>query len=289
MRNFKISNQVTNRENVSLEKYLQEINKIPLLTAKEEDDLPSQMDNNDRRAVNELVKSNLRFVVSVAKQFQYQGLNLSDLINEGNIGLIKAAERFDKTRGFKFISYAVWWIRQAIMNSIYENARVVRLPLNKINLQNKIKKAHHQLSQEFLSEPTIVEVSDFLNVPPDIVESAINVLNIQISLDSPFNDDSENNLYYILSDEDSLSPEDGLINNSLRREIERSLATLTKREAEILRFYFGIKGDMAKSLFEIGNELGLTQERVRQLKVNALEKLKNRKHSRYTLKEFICI
>lgn len=152
------------------------------------------MNINDRRAVNELVKSNLRFVVSVAKQFQYQGLNLKDLINEGNIGLIKAAERFDKTRGFKFISYAVWWIRQAIMNSIYENARVVRLLLNKINLQNKFKKAHHQLSQEFLSEPIIAEVSDFLNVHPDIVESATNVLNIQISLNLPFNDDSENNL-----------------------------------------------------------------------------------------------
>jgi RNA polymerase primary sigma factor len=173
------------------------------------------------------------------------------------------------------------------MNSISENARVVRLPLNKIALRSKIKKAHHQLSQAFLSEPTIAEVSDFLNLTPDIVEGAINVLNIHVSMDASFNDDSENNMYHILSDEDSPNPEAGLMNNSLRKELERSLTTLSEREAEILRYYFGIKGDMADSLIDIGIEFGLTQERVRQIKVNALKKLRSRKHSKHTLKEYI--
>ena len=288
MRNFKISSQITNREDLSLDKYLREISKIPLLTAEEENELVGRMGNNDRQVVNELVKSNLRFVISVAKQYQNQGLSLPDLINEGNLGLIKAAERFDKTRGFKFISYAVWWIRQAIMNSISENARAVRLPLNKIVLRNKIKKAYHQLSQEFQAEPTVTEVSDFLNLPPDIVEGAINVLNIHISMDAPINDDGENNLYLLITNEDSPNPESALINNSLRTELERSLAALSEREADILRYYYGIKGDMANSLVEIGNEFGLTQERVRQIKTNALEKLRSRKHSRYTLKEYSC-
>ncbi|MCA1758231.1 MAG: RNA polymerase sigma factor RpoD/SigA [Bacteroidales bacterium] len=288
MKNFKISTQITNRDNQSLDRYLREISKIPLLTAEEEDELTGRMVNNDRLIVNELVRSNLRFVVSVAKQYQNQGLSLPDLINEGNLGLIKAAERFDKTRGFKFISYAVWWIRQAIMNSISENSRAVRLPINKIVLRNKIKKAYHQLSQEYLTEPTISEVSDFLNLPPDIVEGANNVLNIHVSMDAPFNDDSENNLYYLISNEDSPNPEYGLINNSLRTELERSLSTLSKREADILRYYYGIKGNMANSLVEIGNEFGLTQERVRQIKVTALKKLRSRKHSRYILKEYSC-
>ena len=288
MRNFKISSQITNREDLSLDKYLREISKIPLLTAEEENELVGRMGNNDRLVVNELVRSNLRFVISVAKQYQNQGLSLPDLINEGNLGLIKAAERFDKTRGFKFISYAVWWIRQAIMNSISENARAVRLPLNKIVLRNKIKKAYHQLSQEFQAEPTVAEVSDFLNLPPDIVEGAINVLNIHVSMDAPINDDGENNLYLFLTNEDSPNPESGLINNSLRTELERSLAALSEREADILRYYYGIKGDMANSLVEIGNEFGLTQERVRQIKTNALNKLRSRKHSRNTLKEYSC-
>ena len=287
MRNFKISSQITDRENLSLDKYLRDISKIPLLTTEEENELTGRMDKNDRLAVNELVKSNLRFVVSVAKQYQNQGLSLPDLINEGNLGLIKAAERFDKTRGFKFISYAVWWIRQAIMNSISENARAVRLPINKIVLRNKIKKAYHQLSQEYLAEPTITEVSDFMNLPSDIVEGAINVLNIHVSMDEPFNDDSENNLYLLITNEDSPNPESGLISNSLSKELERSLATLTEREADILRYCFGIKGDMAHSLVEIGNEFGLTEERVRQIKKDALKKLRSRKHSRHTLKEYI--
>jgi len=287
MRNFKIIKQVTNRDNISLEKYLYEISKIPLLTTEEENELTGQIDNCDRMAVNLLVRSNLRFVVSVAKQFQNQGLGLPDLINDGNLGLIKAAERFDKTRGFKFISYAVWWIRQAIMNSIDENSRVVRLPLNKIVLRNKIKKAYNQLSQVFLTEPTTAEVSELLQLPQQIVEEAINILNIHVSIDSPIGDNDDNNLCHTLSDEDSHYPDAGLIDNSLQREVERSLATLSKREADILRFYFGIKGDKARSLCEIGNEFGLTQERVRKIKIDALKKLRNRKHSKHILKEYI--
>ena len=289
MRNFKISSQITNREEQSLDKYLREISKIPLLTAEEEDEVTGRINNNDRLALDELIQANLRFVVSVAKQYQNQGLSLPDLINEGNLGLIKAAERFDKTRGFKFISYAVWWIRQAIMNSITENARIVRLPLNKIVLRKNIKKAHHQLSQEFQSEPTIVEVSEFLNLPHHIVEGAINILNIHVSMDAPFNDDEENNLYHITADEDSPNPEAGLIDNSLHREVERSLATLSKREANVLRYFYGIKVEKARSLDEIGNELGLTQERVRTIKIAALKKLRSRKHSKHILKEYICL
>jgi RNA polymerase primary sigma factor len=287
MRIFKISNQITNRENISLEKYLSEISKIPLLTAAEEDELAVRINNNDKSALHELIQANLRFVVSVAKHYQNMGLSLPDLINEGNLGLIKAAERYDKTRGFKFISYAVWWIRQAILRSIAENSRIVRLPLNKIVLQNKIKKAYNQLNQEFFTEPSIAEMADLLNIHYDIVEDALSIIKVQVSMDAPFSEDEENNLYHILSDEDSLNPEAGLIINSLQMEVERSLATLSEREAEILRYYFGIKGNMAHSLAEIGNKLGLTRERVRQIKIAALKKLRSRKHSRHLLKEYI--
>jgi RNA polymerase primary sigma factor len=258
-----------------------------LLTVEEENELTGRIIIGDRLAMNQLISANLRFVVSVAKQYQNQGLSLPDLINEGNLGLIKAAERFDKTRGFKFISYAVWWIRQAIMNSIAENSRIVRLPTNNLALRNKIKKAYNQLSQEFLSEPTITEVSDLLKLPPDKIEDAINVLNIHISMDAPVGDDDENNLYQLIPNEDSPNPEAGLITSSLQREIERSLATLSKREADILRYYFGIKGDKAHSIDEIGNEFGLTHERVRKIKIDALKKLRSRKHSKHTLKEYI--
>jgi RNA polymerase primary sigma factor len=286
MRNFKITNQLTNRESISLEKYLREISKIPLLTAIEEDELTGRI-NSDKSAMHKLIQANLRFVISVAKQYQNQGLSLPDLINEGNLGLIKAAERFDKTRGFKFISYAVWWIRQAILNSIAENARIVRLPLNKIVLQKKIKKAYTQLNQKYFIEPSITEMSDLLNIPYEIVENAINIITVSVSMDAPFGEDEENNLYHVLTNEDSPNPEAGLIINSLQREVERSLATLSEREAEILRYYFGIKGNMAQSLVEIGNKFGLTRERVRQIKITALKKLRCRKHCRYILKEYI--
>ena len=287
MRNLKIFKQVTNRDNLSLDMYLREISKIPLLTVEEENEITRRIDIGDRHALNQLVSANLRFVVSVAKQYQHQGLGLTDLINEGNLGLIKAAERFDKTRGFKFISYAVWWIRQSIMNSIAENARVVRLPINNIVLRNKIKKAYNQLSQEFLSEPTIAEVSDFMKLPPDIIENALNVLNIHVSMDAPIGDEEENNLYQIITNEDSPNPDAGMINSSLHREIERSLASLSKKEADILRYYFGIKGDKGRSLDEIGNEFGLTNESIRKIKLEALKKLRSRKHSKHILKEYI--
>lgn len=286
MRNFKVSNQLTNRENISLDKYLREISKIPLLTADEEDELAGRI-NSDRAAMHELIQANLRFVVSVAKQYQNLGLSLPDLINEGNLGLIKAAERFDKTRGFKFISFAVWWIRQAILSSIAEYSRIVRLPSNKLILQNKIKKAYNQLNQEFFTEPSISEMSELLNIPYEIVEENLNILSIPVSMDAPFSDDEESNMYHILSDEDSLNPEAGLITHSLQSEVERSLATLSEREADILRHNFGIKGNKEQSLAEIGNKFGLTQERVRQIKIAALKKLRSRKHSKHILKEYI--
>lgn len=286
MRNLKITNQLTNRESISLEKYLREISKIPLLTAIEEDELTGRI-SSDKSAMHKLIQANLRFVISVAKQYQNQGLSLPDLINEGNLGLIKAAERFDKTRGFKFISYAVWWIRQAILNSLAENSRIVRLPLNKIVLQKKIKKAYNELNQKYFIEPSITEMSDLLEIPYEIVENAISIITVSVSMDAPFGEDEENNLYHVLSNEDSPNPEAGLIINSLQREVERSLATLSEREAEVLRYYFGIKGNMAQSLVEIGNKFGLTRERVRQIKITALKKLRCRKHSRYILKEYI--
>jgi RNA polymerase primary sigma factor len=287
MRNLKIFKQVTTRDNLSLDMYLREISKIPLLTVEEENEITRRIDIGDRLALNQLVSANLRFVVSVAKQYQHQGLGLTDLINEGNLGLIKAAERFDKTRGFKFISYAVWWIRQSIMNSIAENARVVRLPINNIVLRNKIKKAYNQLSQEFLSEPTIAEVSEYLKLPPEIIENALNVLNIHVSMDAPIGEEEENNLYQIITNEDSPNPDSGMINSSLNREIERSLATLSKKEADILRYYFGIKSDKGRSLDEIGNEFGLTNESIRKIKLEALKKLRSRKHSKHILKEYM--
>jgi RNA polymerase primary sigma factor len=287
MRNLKIFKQVTTRDNLSLDMYLREISKIPLLTVEEENEITRRIDIGDRLALNQLVSANLRFVVSVAKQYQHQGLGLTDLINEGNLGLIKAAERFDKTRGFKFISYAVWWIRQSIMNSIAENARVVRLPINNIVLRNKIKKAYNQLSQEFLSEPTIAEVSEYLKLPPEIIENALNVLNIHVSMDAPIGEEEENNLYQIITNEDSPNPDSGMINSSLNREIERSLASLSKKEADILRYYFGIKSDKGRSLDEIGNEFGLTNESIRKIKLEALKKLRSRKHSKHILKEYM--
>ncbi len=275
MRQLKITKQVTNRDTLSLDKYLHEIGKVELLSAETEVELAKRIKKGDRKALETLVKANLRFVVSVSKQYQNQGLSLPDLINEGNLGLIKAAERFDETRGFKFISYAVWWIRQSILQALAEQARIVRLPLNKIGSINKINKAFNQLEQEFQREPTVEEVANLMESKPEIIEDSLNFSNIHISMDAPLRDEEANNLYDVMLDEDSPNPEESLMNDSLRMEIERSLSTLGEREAEILRFYFGLNNYPPHTLEEIGDEFGLTRERVRQIKEKAIKKLKN--------------
>ncbi len=280
MRQLKITKQVTNRDTLSLDKYLHEIGKVELLSAEKEVELAKRIKKGDRVALETLVKANLRFVVSVSKQYQNQGLSLPDLINEGNLGLIKAAERFDETRGFKFISYAVWWIRQSILQALAEQARIVRLPLNKIGSINKINKAFNQLEQEFQREPTIEEVAALIEAKPDLVEDSMNFSNVHVSMDAPLRDEEANNLYDVMLDEDSPNPEEALMDDSLRKEIERSLSTLGDREAEILRFYFGLNGYSPHTLEEIGDEFGLTRERVRQIKEKAIKKLKNQYRNR---------
>jgi len=265
---------------MSLDKYLHEISKVELLTPDVEVELAKRIKKGDREALETLIKGNLRFVVSVAKQYQNQGLSLSDLINEGNLGLIKAAERFDETRGFKFISYAVWWIRQSILQALAEQARIVRLPLNKIGSINKINKTFSQLEQEYQREPTREELAELLDTRIEIVESSLGVSNVHLSMDAPLTDDESNSLYDILLNNDSPSPDNELITNSLRKEIERSLSTLAEREADILRYYFGLNGKPAYTLEEIGEEFGLTRERVRQIKEKAIKKLKNQYRNR---------
>ena len=280
MRQLKISKQVTNRDTLSLEKYLHEISKVGLLSPELEVELAKRIKNGDREALETLIKGNLRFAVSVAKQYQNQGLSLPDLINEGNIGLIKAAERFDETRGFKFISYAVWWIRQSILQAIAEHARIVRLPLNKIGSINKINKTFSQLEQEFQREPTQEELAEILETRIDLIESSLGVTGSHMSMDAPLTDDESNSLYDVLLNNDSPSPDNELITESLRKEIERSLATLEEREADILRYYFGLNGLPPFTLEEIGEELGLTRERVRQVKEKAIKRLKNQYRNR---------
>jgi len=280
MRQLKITKQVTNRDTLSLDKYLHEIGKVELLTAEKEVELAKRIKKGDHQALETLIKANLRFVVSVSKQYQNQGLSLPDLINEGNLGLIKAAERFDETRGFKFISYAVWWIRQSILQALAEQARIVRLPLNKIGSINKINKAFNKLEQEFQREPTIDEVAELMESRPDIVEDSMNFSNIHVSMDAPLRDEEANNMYDVMFNDDSPSPDTGLISGSLKQEIERSLATLGDREAEILRYYFGLQSYQPHTLEEIGDEFGLTRERVRQIKEKAIKKLKNQYRNR---------
>jgi len=277
MRQLKITKQVTNREAPSLDKYLREIGKVRLLTPEEEVLLVRKIREGDRKALETLINANLRFVVSVAKQYQNQGLTLPDLINEGNLGLIKAVERFDETRGFKFISYAVWWIRQAILQSLAEQSRIVRLPLNKIGSINKINKAFTKLEQDFQREPMTEEIAEVLNLHPSIVDESLNSTNFHISMDAPLKDDdrSENNLYDVLTTNETPTPDVMLLDNSLKVEIERTLSTLNDREAEILRYYYGLNGLNAHTLEEIGKELALTRERVRQIKEKALKKLQN--------------
>lgn len=275
MRQLRIEKQVTNRETVALDKYLHEIGRYKLLTADDEVELARRIKKGDNGALDQLIKGNLRFVVSVAKQYQNQGLSLSDLINEGNLGLIKAAMRFDETRGFKFISYAVWWIRQSILQALSEKAMMVRLPMNKIGSMKKISKTFNQLEQEFQREPTPEEVALLLHITPENVEEAQSTFSQHLSLDAPVRGNDEDNLYDILLNENSASPEDGLLNVSLHKEIERTLSVLPKREADVIRYYFGLGGYRQYTLDEIGEEFGLTRERVRQIKEKTIKKLRH--------------
>ena len=282
MRQLKITKQVTNRETISLDKYLQEIGRVELITAEEEVELARRIREGDQRALEKLTKANLRFVVSVSKQYQNQGLTLPDLINEGNLGLIKAAQRFDETRGFKFISYAVWWIRQSILQALAEQSRIVRLPLNKIGSINKINKAFAKLEQTYERIPTDDELAELLELTPEEVKQSIRYSGRHVSMDAPLKegDDDSSSMYDVLVGEDSPSPEGGLIKDSLRREIERSLTTLTPREADVVRLYFGLNGEHPLTLEEIGERFDLTRERVRQIKEKAIRRLKHTSRSK---------
>ncbi|HUS85873.1 MAG TPA: sigma-70 family RNA polymerase sigma factor [Bacteroidales bacterium] len=273
MRQLKITKQVTNRDTPSLDKYLQEIGKVDLISPEEEVFLARKIKVGDRDALAKLVKANLRFVVSVAKQYQNQGMSLPDLINEGNLGLIKAAQRFDETRGFKFISYAVWWIRQAILQSLAEQARIVRLPVNKIGSINKINRVFARLEQEFEREPSAQEIADVLEVAPEEVKDVLKTNGRTVSMDAPISSEEDNNMYDVMQSDDNPSPDKLLINESLAYEIERALSTLSPREAKVIKLYFGIGMKHPLTLEEIGEELGLTRERVRQIKEKALKRI----------------
>lgn len=277
MRQLKISKQVTNRETISLDKYLHDISKVGLVTADEEIELAIRIREGDKAALEKLTKANLRFVVSVAKQYQNQGLTLPDLINEGNIGLIKAAQRFDETRGFKFISYAVWWIRQSIMQAIAEQARIVRLPLNKIGGISKINRTFSELEQLYEREPTSDEVADLLDITSAEVNDSIKISGRHFSMDAPLSSDEDSNSMMDIMEDDEIlfNPDNDLMNESLRNEIERSLSTLSYREAEVLRMYYGINCKAPLTLEEIGEEFELTRERVRQIKEKAIKRLKH--------------
>jgi len=275
MRQLKITKSITNRESQSLEKYLQEIGKVDLITPEEEVQLAIRIKQGDQRALEKLTKANLRFVVSVAKQYQNQGLSLSDLINEGNLGLIKAAQRFDETRGFKFISYAVWWIRQSILQALAEQSRIVRLPLNKVGLSNKISKAYSQLEQEFEREPSTEELAELLEIGTEEVETTLGVAARHVSVDAPFVDSEDNTLLDILENPNSESADAALEHHdSLRCEIDRSLSTLTDRQRDVIKLYFGIGVSNPMSLEDIGEKFSLTRERVRQIKDKAITKLR---------------
>lgn len=274
MRQLKITKQVTNRETASLDKYLQEIGKVELITADEEVALAQRIRQGDIEALEKLTESNLRFVVSVSKQYQNQGLSLPDLINEGNLGLIKAAQRFDETRGFKFISYAVWWIRQSILQALAENSRIVRLPLNKIGSLNKINKTYARLEQEFEREPNIEEIAGELGLTINEVKESLKNNGRHISMDAPLKEDENNNMYDLLKNDEGPTPENDLMHESLRQEIERALSTLTPREADVIRYYFGLNGVNPFTLEEIGEKFDLTRERVRQIKEKAIRRLK---------------
>ena len=280
MRQLKITKQVTNRDTASLEKYLQEIGKVDLITADEEVRLAQLIKQGDKAALEKLTKANLRFVVSVSKQYQNQGLSLQDLINEGNLGLIKAAQRFDETRGFKFISYAVWWIRQSIMQALAEQSRIVRLPLNRIGTLNKINRAYAELEQEFEREPNSSEIANMLQVDEEEIRSSIKDAGRHVSMDAPMITDEDLSLIDVLSSEDTSDPDKELIHDSLKIEIERAISTLTAREADVLRSYYGLNSKAPLSLEEIASKYELTRERVRQIKEKAIRRLKHTSRSK---------
>ena len=273
MRQLKITKSITNRESASLDKYLQEIGREELVTPDEEVELAQRIRKGDQEALEKLTRANLRFVVSVAKQYQNQGLSLPDLINEGNLGLIKAAEKFDETRGFKFISYAVWWIRQSILQALAEQSRIVRLPLNQVGSLNKINKALTRFEQENERQPTNEELSEMIDVPKDKISDTLRVGSRHVSVDAPFVEGEDNSLLDVLPNDDSPSADKGLVNESLNTEIERALSTLTDREREIVKSFYGI-GCQEMTLEEIGERFGLTRERVRQIKEKAIRRLK---------------
>lgn len=277
---MKITKQFTNRESQSLDKYLQEIGKVDLLTPDDEIVLAIQIKKGDQRALEKLVKANLRFVVSVAKQYQNQGLSLGDLINEGNLGLIKAAKRFDETRGFKFISYAVWWIRQSILQALAEQSRIVRLPLNRVGALNKIGKAYSNLEQEFEREPSAHELAMELDMDISEVSDTLKISGRHVSMDAPFSQGEENRLLDVLENDDEPSPDFTLMSESLRSEIERALSTLTEREAEVVKLYFGLNKEHSLTLEEIGEKFNLTRERVRQIKEKAIRRLRHASRSK---------
>ncbi|HEV8514350.1 MAG TPA: RNA polymerase sigma factor RpoD/SigA [Cyclobacteriaceae bacterium] len=280
MRQLKISKQITNRESQSLDKYLQEIGKVDLLTPDEEVELAKRIKEGDQIALEKLTKANLRFVVSVAKQYQNQGLSLGDLINEGNLGLIKAAQRFDETRGFKFISYAVWWIRQSILQALAEQSRIVRLPLNRVGSLNKISKTFSELEQKYEREPSPEELAEVLEVTTAEVVDTMKISGRHVSMDAPFVQGEENSLLDVLENDSEETPDSGLMTDSLRREVQRALSTLTQREADVITLYFGLNGEHAMTLEEIGEKFSLTRERVRQIKEKAIRRLRHTSRSK---------
>ncbi|WP_027003209.1 sigma-70 family RNA polymerase sigma factor [Hugenholtzia roseola] len=280
MRQLKISKQITNRESQSLDKYLQEIGKVDLLSPDEEVELAKRIREGDQVALEKLTKANLRFVVSVAKQYQNQGLSLGDLINEGNLGLIKAAQRFDETRGFKFISYAVWWIRQSILQALAEQSRIVRLPLNRVGSLNKISKTFSELEQRYEREPSPEELAEALEITAAEVIDTLKISGRHVSMDAPFVQGEDNTLLDVLENNLEEKPDSGLMNDSLRREVQRALSTLTPREADVITYYFGLNGEHPMTLEEIGEKFNLTRERVRQIKEKAIRRLRHTSRSK---------
>lgn len=279
MRQLKISKQITNRESQSLDKYLQEIGKVDLLTPDEEVGLARRIRQGDQMALERLTKANLRFVVSVAKQYQNQGLTLGDLINEGNLGLIKAAQRFDETRGFKFISYAVWWIRQSVLQALAEQSRIVRLPLNRVGSLNKVSKTFSELEQKYEREPSPDELAESLQLTASEVVDTMRISGRHISMDAPFVQGEENSLLDVLESNSEDTPDSALMNDSLCREVQRALSTLTQREGDVVALYFGLNGEHSMTLEEIGEKFNLTRERVRQIKEKAIRRLRHTSRS----------